>query len=29
MDELRHLDVNNLTPLAALQELNRLKERLK
>jgi DNA mismatch repair protein MutS len=29
MDELRHLDLNNLTPLAALQELNRLKERLK
>ena len=29
MNELRHLDVNNLTPLAALQELNRLKERLK
>ena len=29
MDELRHLDVNNLTPLAALQELHRLRERLK
>ncbi|MCX7407441.1 MAG: DNA mismatch repair protein MutS [Planctomycetales bacterium] len=29
VDELRHLDLNNLTPLAALQELNRLKERLK
>ena len=29
MDELRHLDLNNLTPLAALQELNRLKGRLK
>jgi DNA mismatch repair protein MutS len=29
MDELRHLDLNNLTPLAALQELNRLKEKLK
>ncbi len=29
MDELRHLDLNNLTPLAALQELNRLKERLR
>ena len=29
MDELRHLDVNNLTPLAALQELHRLREQLK
>ena len=29
MDELRHLNLNNLPPLAALQELNRLKERLK
>ena len=29
MDELRHLDLNNLTPLAALQELHRLRERLK
>ena len=29
MDELRHLDINNLTPLAALQELHRLRDQLK
>ncbi len=28
VDELRHLDLNSMTPLAALQELNRLKNRL-
>ena len=29
IDELRQLNVNEMTPMAALQELHRLRERLK